>query len=102
MGTARIEIYRKGSDGHIVDGPFQTAKETTSTTATVTGSRITVAAITNYKNLTARITHDEACWVSVNVDPTGDAPILGWVTQPGVPLHIPCKAGDKFSFKELA
>lgn len=107
MGKARVEIYRVGDrnsqfPGQIQDGPFQSAIETTSTTATLTGSRITVAAVPNYKNLMARITHDEICWVAVNLDPVTETGVGSWQTQVGVPLHIPVKAGDKFSFKELA
>lgn len=107
MGKARVEIYRRGDrnsqyPGEIQDGPFYTAIETTSTTATVTGSRITVPAVPNYKKLMARITHDEICWVAVNTDPVTETAVNAWQTQPGIPLHIPVLAGDKFSFKEAA
>lgn len=107
MGTARIEIVRLddryGSYPGMIKQVFQVAKETTSTTATTAGSRIAVAAVPSYNKLHARITHDEACWLAVGSNPTAaDAPTLGYQLQAGVPLLIPVKAGDLFSFKELA
>lgn len=107
MGTARVEIVRLGDRNSqfpgVIQAVFQTAKETTSTTVTVAGSRIQVATVANYNKLHARITHDEACWVAIGVDPTAaDAPALGYLTQPGVPLIVPIEEGDKISFKEVA
>jgi hypothetical protein len=107
MGTARVEIVRLGDRYDqfpgVIKEIFQTAKETTSTTATVAGSRIQVATTPAYTKLHARIVHDEACWVAVGADPTAaDAPALGYQTAPNVPLIIPVAPGDKLSFKELA
>ncbi len=107
MGTARVEIFRMGTKnnnfpGEVLEGPFQVAEESTSTTATTAGSRIVVAAVSNYQNLAARITHDELCYVAIGADPTAAAAALGWRTQVGVPLIVPVTAGQKISFKEVA
>lgn len=106
MGKARIEIYSKTNKHSNYPGlpstPLQVEEETSSTTATTAGARKVVAAAGNYNQLFARVTHDEACYVAVGADPTASNTALGYLLSPNVPLEIPVKAGDKFSFKELA
>lgn len=107
MGAARIEIFAMGSRHHnypelIRTQPLQVANETTSTTATTAGSRITVTAQPAYGKLFARVQVDEACYVAVGSDPTASNTALGWLLNANSPLTIPVSGGEKFSFKDLA
>lgn len=106
MGKARIEIFARSNKHAQYPGaagyPIQVEEETSSTSATTAGSRKVVAAAGNYNQLYARVTHDEACYVAVGADPTASNTALGYLLSANVPLEIPVKAGDKFSFKELA
>jgi hypothetical protein len=106
MGSARIEIFRKGTrrdmfPGEIKAGPFQIEAETTSTTATTSGSRHVVDNYPSYVDLHARVQVDEACYVDVGLDPTASA-TSGWKLAANVPMDIPVRAGYKFSFKDVA
>ena len=108
MGLARVEIFRRGNKrdqqpGAIKAGPFQVNNETTSTTATVAGNRITVANVPSFTKLTARVQVDEPCYLAVGADPTAAVPpALSWLLATNVPIEIPVQAGDKFSFKDVA
>lgn len=108
MGAARIEIFRRGDKrdqypGAIKEGPFQVEVETTSTTATTAGSRHVVDNVPSYTNLVARVQVDEACYLAVGADPTAAvSPALSWLLVANTPIEVPVKAGDLFSFKDVA
>ena len=108
MGAARVEIHRRGSKHQMFPGayvnqmPLQVATEVTSTTATTAGSRIIVAPVpSNFRDYIARITIDEACYVSIGADPTAAA-ATSWLAAANTPIEIPTVAGDKISFKDVA
>lgn len=107
MGAARIEIYSKGSKwglypGSIDAGSPQIATETTSTTATTAGSRITVANPTSGRqSLFASCVVDEDCYLAIGADPTATA-ANGWLLKAGVAREFAVNVGDKFSFKDVA
>lgn len=106
MGTARVEIFRMQTRRDSFPGQvgelLQVANETTSTTATTAGSRITVTGSSAYDRLHARIVHDEAAYVMIGADPTATSTALAYKLAPNVPLVVPVNAGDKFSFIEVA
>lgn len=108
MGAVRVEIHRRDDKSGKFPGlvsnqmPLQVATETSSTTATTAGSRITVAPVpNNYRNYFARILVDEACYVSAGADPTAAA-ASSWLAAANTPLEIPVVPGDKLSFKDVA
>lgn len=111
MGTARIEVVRLNGPksgrpaGLFAGQPTKTYKESTSTSATTSGSRIQISQsdLGGYSSGYLRITHDEICWVVIGANPTAAELDAGaWQTQAGVPLIVPVNAGDKLSFKEAA
>jgi len=107
MGAARVDIVRLGDkyDQYpgVIKELLQTAKETTSTTATTAGSRIQVLTTASYTKLHARVQVDEACWLAVGADPTAaDAPALSYLLAANTPITVPVNPGDKLSFKDVA
>lgn len=110
MGTAISTVYARYNKNERFPGlvkdssPRQVTSEATSTTVTVAGSRTVIIPVPdNQRDYFVDILHDEACYVAVGADPTaGVPPALSWKTVPNVVLTIPCRAGDKISYKEVA
>lgn len=106
MGAARVEIYQKGRGssgypGAIRTGtPLQVATETTSTTATTAGSRITATG-GGTSQMFANIVVDEDCYVSIGADPTAAA-ATSYLLKANVARELPIKGGEKISFKDVA
>lgn len=107
MGAARVEMYRKSTrfdragEGNILSGtPIQVATETTSTTATTAGSRITAALGAGVKGF-ASIVVDEDCYVSIGADPTAAA-ATSFLVKANVARELPITTGEKISFKDVA
>lgn len=108
MGSVVVEIFRKAGKNKSFPGtkldqmPLQRAAETSTTSATTAGSRITVGPTSdNGRNYFARITADEIVFCSVGSNPTA-ALNTGWRIMPNVDLEVPVIRGDKFSFIDLA
>lgn len=108
MGAVRLEIYKKTNKfaragaGEIASGtPLQVATETSSTTATVAGSRITVTGLGGGGTGYASIVVDEDCYVSIGADPTAAA-TTSFLLKSGVARELPVSQGEKFSFKDVA
>lgn len=108
MGAVRVEIYRKtdkyarAGAGMIATGtPAQVATETSSTTATTAGSRITCTGLGAGVKGYASITVDEACYVSIGADPTA-ASGTSFLLAANVARELPVTQGEKFSFKDVA
>lgn len=105
MGAARVEMYRKWSPkntyaGAIRDGiPVQVNTETTSTTATISGSRITAPA--NQGTLLMSAIVDEDCYISIGADPTAAA-ATSWLLKANVAREFTIRPGEKISFKDVA
>lgn len=110
MGAARVEIYRKtnrfdrAGEGNILTGtPAQVATETTSTTATTAGSRITATGLGAGVKGYASIVVDEDCLVAIGADPTAAvAPAASYLLKANVARELPITQGEKISFKDVA
>lgn len=109
MGAARIEIFTRFPNfayAGLMEStiPLQIETETTSTSATSEegpDERIEVEPLAVRNQMWARIQVDEACEVSIGADPTAGTD-LGWLLAASTPIEVPVKAGDKFSFKDVA
>lgn len=107
MGAARVEIYARGDrwskfPGMIDAGSPQIATETTSTSATTAGSRITVAQPTSGKrSLFVSCVVSVDCYVAIGADPTATA-ANGWLLKANVAREFAVNVGDKLSFIDAA
>lgn len=108
MGAVRLEIYQRSGrfaadgGGMIKTGtPLQVATETSSTTATTAGSRITATGLGAGTKGFASIVVDEDCYVSIGADPTAAA-ATSFLLKANVARELPVTSGEKFSFKDVA
>lgn len=110
MGNAHVEIFSRynknqsfpGQIKHGDANPVFVGDEATSTTATTAGSRMACPSGPG-RDYTARIIHDEACYVMIGSNPTAAVPPARcWKTIPNVELLVPIRAGELISFKEVA